>query len=388
MSTDQLLAYLAGELAGAEHARIAAHVANCHTCADTAAIFRKAGQILRADAGIVVPPALSASARAIYRPLTAPVIIPLRPAMVPTRRLLPLRMVFAMLVVILLVVIGGGTQVLAASADALPGDALYAVKRASEEVRAALARDPGDEIIARLEIVRTRETELLRLQAIGRTDWMPETLAAGQAQLDRISPLLAQLSVTDMERASRLAGVADEAMGAHVEVLNRLLTTAPAQTLPGLQDAIERSTRALKDAKSWKRSAPGRPDDAGTTPAPSPTAIATSPIDVPLSTRTPPANSNPGPQTTHTPPGNNGNPPLTPPGQNNIPPQATRTPPGNNGNRPLTPPGQNNIPPQATRTPPGNNGNRPLTPPGQNNVPPQATRTPPGNNGPSSSGRP
>ncbi|MEX2619258.1 MAG: DUF5667 domain-containing protein [Egibacteraceae bacterium] len=91
------------------------------------------------------------------------------------------RTVVAALASLMLIGTGGGA--IAASAGALPGDALYAIKRGTEEIRLVLALTPAADARMHLTIARTRWAEAQQVVE-DRPDMVPSLLGQTFAALD------------------------------------------------------------------------------------------------------------------------------------------------------------------------------------------------------------
>jgi hypothetical protein len=107
------------------------------------------------------------------------------------------RWAVAVLTVMVVVLLGGGTVLAAGSDDTIPGNPLYAVKLATENVRLALS--PSD--VAKVQVYNTlvdrRMAEIERLMERGKTELAQRTLVRLRSYLQRISHLsLASQSTT------------------------------------------------------------------------------------------------------------------------------------------------------------------------------------------------
>ncbi len=84
------------------------------------------------------------------------------------RVFLPISRAAAAVIIVFMFAFGSGAGVVAASADSIPGDTLYAVKRFWESVIVLLASVIGQFDEAMLHLAQTRFDEVLQLQAEGR----------------------------------------------------------------------------------------------------------------------------------------------------------------------------------------------------------------------------
>ncbi len=142
----------------------------------------------------------------------------------------------------------GVTAVGAASQESLPGDPLYAVKIRLEEIRMQIAPPSVRDDLATLAVAE-RTSELQGLVAAG--DWTSAMAAA-----ERLAAAEAALFVLEPEAAGTLA-----ASHAH-DVLQAVLTNAPAAARPALERALEAS-----DAMTTEPWSPGQPPHAAENPA-------------------------------------------------------------------------------------------------------------------------
>lgn len=150
-----------------------------------------------------------------------------------------------------------GTAVATASASALPGDALYPVKQASEAVAVGIA--PTD----------SARQEVLLAQADVRLDETARLLEQGRG-----SDALANVGRYDAAIDTVAADAPPApALQTHLEAnqsrLTQLLETAPAQARPGLQRALDATQRGLahrENAQHTEASPTGVPEHRDPTP--------------------------------------------------------------------------------------------------------------------------
>jgi hypothetical protein len=125
----------------------------------------------------------------------------------------------------------------------LPGDPGYPIKLALERGRVALAIGPASDASVYLDLAEIRLEELVRAQALGRADVLPEVLRryleAERAFEARLSEARAQgVDVALLEaRAGRELRV-------HIEVLSWLRDLVPEESRRGIDRAIEASRGA------------------------------------------------------------------------------------------------------------------------------------------------
>jgi hypothetical protein len=132
----------------------------------------------------------------------------------------------------------GGGRAVSASGKALPGDTLYPVKAAVEDVRLALA---GDESAFRLylEFAEARIDEMERLSAEARFEDVPVAASRFGRQMQGAVGVATELGAQDAERSKALAEELDASLVAHRTSLYRLLETAPVSVRPAVERALE-----------------------------------------------------------------------------------------------------------------------------------------------------
>jgi hypothetical protein len=170
----------------------------------------------------------------------------------------------------------GGSRVVSASGDALPGDALYPVKVAVEESRLVLS---GEERAfgLYLEFAQVRVDELERLSAVQRFENVPAATGRFERQIQKAEEVVAVVGGQDAARSRVLAEQLDASLSEHRTRLERLLETAPASVRPALEHAIrdvedepeqEDEDRSGDDADGEQGHEPGdfESDEAGSDP--------------------------------------------------------------------------------------------------------------------------
>jgi hypothetical protein len=244
ISTEQLLAFAAGELDAAERTTIEQHLSGCRDCTKTIERFHMVRTVLRAAEGEPPPHSLIARAQAIHRPLREALARGPQPAALTWPALLR-RGAMAAALLVCIVLVSGGVRVLAVNADdSLPGDTIYPAKLVGENIQLALTLDTTNQVKQHLALARTREQELAELVALGRLDVVPATTRATQDHLDQAIQGLLRLSRQDQTRAEALTPMIEQALEKHVQVLMGLLARAPASARPGLEQAISASQNA------------------------------------------------------------------------------------------------------------------------------------------------
>ena len=198
---------------------------------------------------------------------------------------------------------GGGA--IYASGGALPGDALYPVKRAVETARLAASLDAGRDARLRLAFAERRLDEMARLVAEGRPEAIGQATTGYRAQLEAVGALLEKgEDMLSPEDYADLAGTLIATQPLHEDRLAALRAQAPEAAQPGVELALaasraarERALEALDDGSDK----PGVPDP---TPTGMPAATQPStrrPTLTPAPTATEPPTQQPVPTPTTTP---------------------------------------------------------------------------------------
>lgn len=190
------------------------------------------------------PAARDAGAAAVRAAAEAGNVVPLRRLSVAVGR-------HAVAAVVAIGTLGGGSGVAAASSSALPGEMLYPVKRAVEQVMLTAAFTPGSEARVQADLAARRLHEVERLLASG-------------ASAAMVGPLLDEYE----QRVALVRGLDDT--GAHAEV---------AALADMAENLYERSTVAMDDPGSTTSSSPTEAATAGTTATEAPATAAPEPTE-------------------------------------------------------------------------------------------------------------
>ena len=243
----------------------------------------------------------------------------------------------------LLVVILAVTGLTSVSADSLPGDQLYPVKRAVEDVRLALApanSEPG----LRIDFAGRRLDEFQTL-LLDRREFYPRALEEASDELNRVLDLLADGHGDRAELDPRLVMLARR----QAKLVERATPLVKSAHHRQQLAAVTAENQAVQQRLAAEGTVPDFTPDVSEPPAPTPTAAPTvTPTLTPSPTATPTATATPTPTPTLT-----GTPNLR-----EASTGATRTPPGHGATPGLgdDPPGHGGENPGV-----GNEGN----PPGQ-----------------------
>lgn len=166
-----------------------------------------------------------------------------------------LRMTAISLVTGIALVLGAGSAV-AASASALPGDALYGVKRAAERISLAMHREPVGRVALQLRLASIRMSEVRALVAAGgdpsqAIDGLDDALEG--AELDALDAI-----ALGVDSDALLAHV-QEMISKHIAVLNDVLAKVPDQAKDAIQHAIDNAEKAKANVQQGKDKSKGKP---------------------------------------------------------------------------------------------------------------------------------
>lgn len=162
----------------------------------------------------------------------------------------------------IVLVMGGGGAV-AASSSALPGDALYGVKKAIERVSLAMHRDPGSRAELQLQHAATRLEEIQALLAAGED---PSEAIAGLE--DSLAGAQDDALHAIGQDAEALLAHVQAMIAKHIDVLQGVLDRVPDQAKDAIQRAIDNAEKAKEKVQHGRGGGGGKPDDAGPPSAP------------------------------------------------------------------------------------------------------------------------
>jgi Domain of unknown function (DUF5667) len=178
-----------------------------------------------------------------------------------------------------------------ASANALPGQLLYPAKRATEQVRLALAASPSDRAEIRLDLAQTRLAELRELAHSGEPGYLPGAITAMQAAVREANIAVTRVAETGPSSAADLRS---QWMGLRQEMvveLRQLIAGPPTSSPPQAEAITNAATSVLS---SWGIPsppqgvpAPGQPSAGGPPPVgvvPSSTTTTTTTLPTPKGT--------------------------------------------------------------------------------------------------------
>ena len=178
--------------------------------------------------------------------------------------------VIASVCIVVALVAAGGTVV--ASADALPGDALYTVKTTAEDVQLALSPNDLHSAELHLTFADRRLGEAAACLDQERSADLRQALNGYAAQVESIGVLTGQDSRLSPDEQIALARQLEVGLGQHKAQLDALLQRAPEVDQPALESTL-RLSAAQHD---WALEVlGGKPGEGTLEPTPTPTPVTT-----------------------------------------------------------------------------------------------------------------
>jgi hypothetical protein len=201
----------------------------------------------------------------------------------------------ALLALVLLV--GSASGVVSAAQASLPGQALYAIKRASEQVAYALVVSDVQRVEVSAVYVDRRMDEVTRLVQAGDEGAAPIAIAALEAQVDETLTRLEAVQSAPEEEKRALAAAISQGFSQNAQALEKLSIAAPPPVRIALEQAETHASMSASRAAEEAQSLPPLASETATatttaSPTGSPTPTATT---IPSSTQTPAASKTPEP---------------------------------------------------------------------------------------------
>jgi hypothetical protein len=157
----------------------------------------------------------------------------------------------------------------AAAAGSLPGDAAYPLKRAVEEVEAALATAPEAKVEVLARHAQRRLDDLSK--AASRGDRAPTASSEYEAAVQRLSAAVAALRAAEPgARREAIEQVVEAARAKHVQVLEQLKERVSPEAQRGIERALEEHGRLAPARGKTSDRAPKPSEAPGRAPAGSP----------------------------------------------------------------------------------------------------------------------
>lgn len=169
----------------------------------------------------------------------------------------------ALVALLVLALILSGIGTIAVSAQALPGDFLYPVKRAQESVQLTFSVNAAVQAGLYVEFANRRMGEALALLQQDRTDPLGQALADYDDQILSGLAFLGQDSHLSPAEQSALAGKLLNAVTSHEARLSSVMDTAPQSVRVNLAAALTTSKQAHTQAAIIMRSLQSAPGGSG-----------------------------------------------------------------------------------------------------------------------------
>lgn len=158
---------------------------------------------------------------------------------------------------------GGSVGAAFAAQDALPGEMLYPVKIASEDLRLGLARDPQTEIDLLLKFAAARVSEMNQLAARGMVP-PTETAARLESQVHQALQLAAGLESDEMQEALQTIRAQLEAQEQNISQVGGETGQALQQIRRMLQEQIDVIDEGLADPEQFRNRVHATPTETHT----------------------------------------------------------------------------------------------------------------------------
>jgi hypothetical protein len=207
-----------------------------------------------------------------------------RPAALPDRQKAParsqkparfgLKALAASFILLVVVFFGAGGATTQAARESLPGDTLYYVKTALEDVRITLSVDAAQNAELHLLFARRRLDELLLLIEMHRYENVEHTAEQHNYHLSEAEKLLDQIAAIYPQHAQELASAIADMRAETAQVLDRLHNLAPIVTAPVIDQALDKKQLGAENEDAKEINPTNRPNNIPQTyqePKPTPT---------------------------------------------------------------------------------------------------------------------
>lgn len=174
--------------------------------------------------------------------------LPTRPARhfhppLPTPRWFPFRRLgfraFALIVFLSLLFFGGSVASTLAARASLPGDHLYPLKTALEEVRLSLSSNTAMQASMHVSFARTRLNEISSLVEKGRYDELDRAVGLFNQQIQQALSSMRQVATEDPDLAAQLLQSIQSALADYSALLAQLRSQVPASAAESIDKAIQ-----------------------------------------------------------------------------------------------------------------------------------------------------
>ena len=152
------------------------------------------------------------------------------------------------IVLVLVILFGGSAASAYAAQGSLPGDALYPVKTAIEDVSADFSMDSASEVRLYLRLAEKRIAEIESLAAEGRYEDMEKAVERFESHVEKAIVGLLVVAQGNPAEAKALAATLGELMERHAQVLLALMVAAPDEVQATFEDAVEASQQGISAA--------------------------------------------------------------------------------------------------------------------------------------------
>ncbi len=191
------------------------------------------------------------------------------------------------LIMLVLVVLAGSARTMVVAASALPGDLLYPVKTAVEEIRLAATTDPRAEIALHLELARSRLEEAAALESDPQAAGVATALQSYRRQLERALAILQNQDGLGVEDQQQLAVELVEQMEEFQRRLGDLAGRTPEQNRAMVGEALRSSEAAREMMQHLVGGEPVDPNPSSSTKPEQPGPPLPSPLQTPTATPSP-----------------------------------------------------------------------------------------------------
>lgn len=192
----------------------------------------------------------------------------------------------AIFAIVIVALFGAGGATTLAARGSLPGDGLYAVKTALEEVRITLSTDASQNAELHMRFARRRLDEISRLVGRERYENLEYTAEQFRYHLREATHSLRRAAESDPTRAQELALAITDLLAENSAVLTSLHAVAPEVSAPAIDQALVTLQLSAEDKAIFDIN-----------PILPPTSTPTAPVETPLSAGATSAQETPLPPT-------------------------------------------------------------------------------------------
>ena len=165
-----------------------------------------------------------------------------------------------LLIAMVVSLLAGGTGVAYASDQALPGDALYGVKNAVQNVQLAISGDEGD-VDLLLGFMGEHLEDIEALTEMGQFQWIGLALDEYNQDLGLLIQTRERISYEDAHADEALTSRIQAEVRAHAETLLQLQTRL--RTQQQIQEKLQQTIRSAENGAGYGPSEGGPPEGSG-----------------------------------------------------------------------------------------------------------------------------